>query len=124
MMLAGLIKEMSGTAAADAEVSRLMSNFLGGNFTDERYIKETMKSFSSYLRTKNNTLGKQYKDSLPYTVGTTTNLKPKSSQPTKSVGGNKGTRSGPMQENLPPLVFPGKKPASATKPSASSFWKD
>jgi len=122
MMLAGLIKEMSGTAAADAEVSRLMTNFLGGNFTDERYIKETMKSFSSYLRTKNNTLGKMYKDSIPYTVGTTTNLKPKSQQPVKPVGGNKGTMSGPNQSNLPPLVFPGKPSTSVGgKPSLKEF---
>lgn len=121
MMLAGLIKEMSGTAAGDPEVARLLKNFLGGNFTDERYIKETMKSFSNYLRTKNNTLGKQYKDTLPYTVGTTTNLKPKSVKP---IGGNKGTRSGPTAANLPPLVFPGKTQKTTGKPAASSFWKD
>lgn len=121
MMLAGLIKEMSGTAAGDPEVARLLKNFLGGNFTDERYIKETMKSFANYLRTKNNTLGKQYKDTLPYTVGTTTNLKPKSVKP---IGGNKGTRSGPTAANLPPLVFPGKTQKTTGKPAASSFWKD
>jgi hypothetical protein len=126
MIVAEFIKEISGTAAADAEVARLMDVFLGGNLSDETYVKRAMGAFADQLRIKNNEIGKQYKQYLPYTVGTTTNLKPKSQQPAKSVGGNRGTKI--SNASLPPLVFPGK-PAlkdfhpnkSGKKPSLDSF---
>jgi hypothetical protein len=83
MLLAGYIKEMSGTAASDPEVQRLLTNLLGGNLTDETYIKQSMKAFASHLRTKNNVNAGQYKDTLPYTIGTTTNLRPVGKQSTE-----------------------------------------
>lgn len=134
MLLAGYIKEMSGTAASDAEVSRLLGNLLGGNLTDETYIKQSMKAFATFLRTKNNSMAKPFMNTIPYDIGRTTNLKPKPSETNsqKSVGGNKPISN----DSLPPLVFPGKKSTSANsfptiksttqsgKPSAASFWKD
>lgn len=80
MLLANYIKAMSGTAASDAEVQRLMGSFLAGNFTDERYIKRSMQSFMTFLQNSNNTTASKYRDTLPYTVGKTTNLKPKSAR--------------------------------------------
>lgn len=77
MLLANYIKAMSGTAASDAEVQRLMGSFLAGNFTDERYIKQSMKSFMTFLQNSNNTMASKYRDTLPYTVAKTTNLKPR-----------------------------------------------
>lgn len=84
MLLASYIKEMSGTAASDAEVSRLLINLLGGNLTDEVYIKQSMKSFAGYLREKNNIMAEPYKDTIPYDIGETTDLKPKQNKPAAS----------------------------------------
>lgn len=100
MLLANYIKAMSGTAASDAEVQRLMGSFLAGNFTDERYIKQSMKSFMTFLQNSNNTLASKYRDTLPYTVGKTTNLKPRGQNTRSNPADVKNPRS---PYYLPPL---------------------
>ena len=123
MIVAEFIKEISGTAAADAEVTRLMDVFLGGNLTDETYVKRAMAAFADQLRIKNNEIGKQYKQYLPYTVGTTTNLKPKSKQPqvlglpTRELSLATEARIKQQGMNIKPA------PSQGGKKSAADFWK-
>lgn len=78
MLLAGYIKELSGTAASDAEVQRLTNIFLAGKYTDEAYIKASMEAFRDSLRERNKTLLANYEDTLPYTTLAYTRGKPKS----------------------------------------------
>lgn len=127
MIVAEFIKEISGTAAADAEVARLMDIFLGGNLTDETYVKRAMAAFADQLRIKNNEIGKQYKQYLPYTVGITTNLRPKSGTGTQIQPGNKASVTNPSSSYYlaPPRTgAQSNKPTKqGGKPSAADFWK-
>lgn len=91
MLLAGYIKELSGTAASDAEVQRLTNVFLAGKYTDEVYIKASMEAFRDSLRERNKTLLTNYKDKLPYTILAYTKDKPGSKVDLNKfvTGGNK-----------------------------------
>jgi len=68
ILLANFMKEMSGTAVADAEVARLRDILLGGDLTDETYIKSAIDSFSKELRDQNTELGSTLGDTAPYSV--------------------------------------------------------
>ena len=123
MILASYIKAMSGTAASDAEVQRLMGSFLSGNLNDETYIKQSMKSFSNYLRSSNNTMAKGIIDVAPYSVSKYTNLAPKK----RSVVPNKADVTDPKSSYYlappPPRSNKQGKPGNTTKKSAADFWK-
>lgn len=95
MMLANYIKEMSGTAAGDPEVQRLLTNLLAGNLSDETYIRQSMEATAEYLRNENDQIGKQYKDTLPLTVGQTTKLRGTGKKPLTAFGGN-GKKQRPL----------------------------
>jgi hypothetical protein len=132
MLVAGFLKEMSGTAVADQEVQRNLVTMLSGNLNDETYVRTALKSFAQSLRDKNNLDAKPYMNTLPATIGRTTNLKPKYNDGQRSVGGNKPISN----DSLPPLIFPGKgststggfptiksKPQQGGKPPLDSFWR-
>lgn len=85
MILAGYIKAMSGTAAGDPEVQRLLTNLLSGNLNDETYIRQSMKAFSDHLRKTNNMMAKGIIDVAPYSVSKYTNLAPKQSKTVKTL---------------------------------------
>lgn len=91
MLLAGYIKELSGTAASDAEVQRLTNIFLAGSYADEDAIKESMDAFRQSLRAKNKTLLEPYKDTLPHSYLTYTGKgKPKVDLSKYVTGSNSG----------------------------------
>lgn len=112
MLLAGYIKAMSGTAASDTEVTRLLNSLEAGKLSDETYIKQSMQSFSKQLRADNNNLGKMYIDVMPYTIGKTTNLRPKSSQQRSNPADVTNPKS---QYYLPPLPPKSTSSNSSTK---------
>jgi len=85
MLIAAYVKEISGTAASDKERADRINDLLSGNYTDEVYIKQSMKTFANELRAENNTMAKGIIDVLPYSVSKYTNLAPKQSKTVKTL---------------------------------------
>lgn len=121
MLLAGYIKAMSGTAASDTEVTRLLNSLEAGKLSDESYIKQSMQSFAKQLRADNNNLGKMYIDVMPYTIGKTTNLKPKSSQQRSNPADVTSTKSQYYLPPLPPKTTSGSNSGKQKRKPLSAF---
>ena len=81
ILLANFMKEMSGTAVADAEVNRLRNILLGGDLTDETYVKTAIASFASELEDQNIELGSTLGDTAPYSVNKYTTKKESATKP-------------------------------------------
>ena len=81
IILANFMKEMSGTAVADAEVTRLRNILLGGNLTDETYVKSALDSFAKEIQAQNIELGSTLGDTAPYSVNKYTTKKEADTKP-------------------------------------------
>lgn len=67
-LLAGFIKDISGTAASQAEVDRLANIFSAGDLADEVFVKQAMGKFASESREANKILKNNNKHYVPESV--------------------------------------------------------
>jgi len=68
LLLANFIKEISGTAASQPEIDRLKDILLGGNLTDEIYVRQAIRTFSDELVLQTKQLAGNLKDTAPHSI--------------------------------------------------------
>lgn len=68
LLLAGFMKDISGTAVGVAEAERLSKIFQGGDLADEGFVKKAMKQFANESKENNKLLRDNNAQYLPDTV--------------------------------------------------------
>ncbi len=68
MLLVSFVKSISGTAVSDQERARLVDIMLGGNLSDENYVRQALGSFSSELKAQNKQLGSNVEEYAPHST--------------------------------------------------------
>jgi len=75
MMLVNFIKSISGTAVSDAERAMLTNIMLGGDLSDETYVRQALKSFSDELKQQNGQLKTNVEEYMPHSADKYTTFK-------------------------------------------------
>lgn len=85
LLLAGFMKDVSGTAVGVAEAERLTRLFQGGNLADETFVKEAMSAFARESEEANNILRDNNKQYIPESATRLTTYEDKVEEPAQQA---------------------------------------